>query len=109
VVRNRKILDDFPQVFADFSRHQLRQREQFQLSIESRVDDPAETMKAFNKQFQLTEREQEAVAWGWLWEPGHTLFHILNAYTRGAMYNGLPAASSYRLQAVAGQILGMVK
>jgi hypothetical protein len=47
--------------------------------------------------------------WGWLWEPGHTMYHILNAFTRAAMYNGLSAASSYRLQAVGGQILAMVK
>ena len=105
---SRKILDDFPQVFAQVSQQQLRQQDQFRISMESRVDDPLETIKSFNRQYQLTENEQAAVEWGWLWEPGNTMFHILNAYTRAAMYNGLAAASSYRLQAVGGQILAMV-
>jgi hypothetical protein len=66
-------------------------------------------MISFNKQFQLNEKEQEAVAWGWLWEPGQTMFHVVNAYTRSAMFHGLPAASSYKLQTVGGQILAMMK
>ena len=106
---SRKILDDFPAVFAQVSQQQLRQKDQFRLSIESKVDDPQASLKAFNRQFQLAEKEQEAVDWGWLWEPGHTMFHIVNAYTRAASFNGLPAASSYRLQSVGGQILAMVK
>jgi hypothetical protein len=106
---SRKILDDFPQAFAQVAQQQLKQREQFRLSLESRVDDPLATIQVFNRQFQLTEKEQDAVSWGWLWEPGQTLFHVVNAYTRGAMHNGLSAASSYRLQATGGQILSMVK
>jgi hypothetical protein len=106
---SRKILDDFSSVFGEVSRQQLRQRDQFQLSMESRVENPAATMQAFNRQFQLTKEEQEAVAWGWMWEPGETMFAIVNAYTRGAMFNGLAAASAYRLQSVGGMILGMVK
>ena len=70
---------------------------------------PRLPFKSFNRQFLLTEKEQEAVDWGWGWEPGETMFHIINAYTRAAMFNGLPAASSYRLQSVGGQILSMVK
>jgi hypothetical protein len=106
---SRKILDDFPQVFAQVAQQQLRQQGQFQLSVESKVDDPLATMHNFNRQFQLMEKEQEAVEWGWHFEPGGTMFAIVNAYTRAAMFNGLTAASSYRLQSVGGQILNMVK
>ncbi len=106
---SRRILDDFPGVFNQVSQHLLRQRDQFRISMESRVDDPVATMKSFNRQFQLGEREVEAADWGWIWEPGNTMFHIVNAYTRGAMFNGLPAGSSYKLQTVGGQILAMMK
>jgi hypothetical protein len=106
---SRRILDDFPAVFNQVSQHLLRQQGQFRISMESRVDDPLAMMASFNRQFQLSEQEIEAVAWGWLWERGDTMFHILNAYTRGAMLTGLPAASSFRLQTVGGQILGMLK
>ena len=37
------------------------------------------------------------------------MYHIVNAYTRAAMFNSLAAAESYRLQSVGGQILAMVK
>ena len=106
---SRRILDDFPNVFSQVSQHLLRQRDQFRISMESRVDDPVATMKSFNRQFQLGESEVEAADWGWIWEPGNTMFHIVNAYTRGAMFTGLPAGSSYKLQTVGGQILAMMK
>jgi hypothetical protein len=106
---SRKVLDDFDTVFADASRNLLHQRERFGISMETRVGDPLATMKAFNKQFILNEAEQDAVAWGWLWEPGKKMFNIINAYTRAAMFTGLPASSSYRLQQVGGQILALVE
>jgi Domain of unknown function (DUF932) len=106
---SRKILDDFPSVFGEVSRQQLRNRDQFRLSMESKVDDPAATIQSLNRQFQLTEKERDAVEWGWHFEPGGTMFAIVNAYTRAAMFNGLPASSAYRLQSVGGQILSMVK
>jgi hypothetical protein len=106
---SRKILDDFPSVFEEVSRQQLRNRDQFRLSMESKVDDPAATIQSLNRQFQLTEKERDAVEWGWHFEPGGTMFAIVNAYTRAAMFNGLPASSAYRLQSVGGQILSMVK
>jgi hypothetical protein len=76
---SRRILDDFSTVFGEVAQQVLRQQGQFRISMESQVEDPLATMQAFNKQFQLGENEQEAVAWGWLWEPGKTMFHILNA------------------------------
>ena len=71
---SRRILDDFPNVFNQVSQHLLRQRDQFRISMGSRVDDPVATMNSFNRQFQLDEREEEAVAWGWMWEPGE--YHV---------------------------------
>jgi len=49
------------------------------------------------------------VEWGWNQEPGNTMFHVVNAYTRAAQFEGLSAESSYRLQKVGGMVLGMVK
>jgi hypothetical protein len=37
------------------------------------------------------------------------MFHVVNAYTRAAQFEGLPAKASYRLQKVGGAIWGMVK
>jgi hypothetical protein len=73
------------------------------------VDDPLATIKNFSRQFQLGKLEEEAVSWGYAREPGHTMFSIVNAYTRAAQFRGLSAESVYRLQKVGGQILAMVK
>jgi hypothetical protein len=67
-------------------------------------------MESFSRQFQLNKEEKEAVAWGWNREGGgETMFHVVNAYTRGAQFEELSAESSYRLQKVGGEILEMVQ
>ena len=86
-----------------------KQKDQFRISIESKVDNPQGTIESFNKQFQLGEKERDAVEWGWNQEVGNTMFHVVNAYTRAAQFEGLSAEASYRLQKVGGMVLGMVK
>ncbi len=41
-------------------------------------------------------------------EAGDTMFNVVNTYTRAAQYEGLDAESSYRLQRIGGNILGML-
>ena len=77
--------------------------------MQTPVENPLMTIESFNKQFQIGEKEKEAVEWGWQQEAGNTMFHVVNAYTRGAEFEGLSAEASYRLQKVGGAILGMVK
>ena len=38
-------------------------------------------MVGFNRQFQVGEKEREAVKWGWEQEMGNTMFHLVSAYT----------------------------
>jgi hypothetical protein len=77
--------------------------------MQTPVENPLMTIETFNKQFQIGEKKREAVKWGWEQEPGKTMFHVVNAYTRAAEFEGLSAEASYRLQRVGGAILGMVK
>lgn len=104
-----KILMEMPQVFSKVSGELSMQRDKFKLSLESPVDDPLATIESFNRQFQLKEPEREAVEWAWPKEMGDTMFAVVNTYTRAAAMEGLPAESSFRLQKVGGDILGMVK
>ena len=104
-----KVLSEFPEVLDRVSYELGAKRGQFLISQQTKVDDPMSTITSFNRQFQLGKEEQEAVEWGWGFEPGDTMFNIVNAYTRGAQFNGLPAESSHRLQTVGGSILGMLK
>ena len=39
---------------------------------------------------------------------GDIMFHIVNAYKRAGQFKGLPAETSYPLQRVGGNILGML-
>ena len=104
-----KVFKEFPQVLEKVSLELARKREQLKFSTESAVDNATVTMENFNRQFQLNKQEKEAVEWGWSRESGYTMFHLVNAYTRAAQFEGLPAESSYRLQKVGGMILEMVK
>ena len=105
---SHKILDEFPQVLENVSYELSKQRGQFLLSMESPVDDPVKTIESFNRQFQLKEPERKAVEFAWPQEAGDTMFHIVNTYTRASQFPELSAESSYQLQRVGGNILGML-
>jgi hypothetical protein len=103
-----KILTELPQVFEKVGSGLGQQKERLKISLESPVADPLATIERFNRQYALGEREKEAVVWAWPQEAGETMFAVVNAYTRAAAMEGLPAESSFRLQRVGGEVLGML-
>ena len=103
-----KILTELPQVFEKVAGELNRHKDRLKLSIESPVVDPVATIGNFNRQFALGEMEKSAVEWAWPQEAGETMFHVVNTYTRAAAMEGLPAESSFRLQRVGGEVLGML-
>lgn len=70
-------------------------------------EDPYEVMGKINKRFQLAAPEVDAALWGFLQEPGVSLYHLINGYTRGAQFPGLPEDSQYRLEYTGGMISGL--
>jgi len=104
-----KILSELPGVLTDVSRELAKKKDQFRLSVESKVEHPEMTINSFNNQFQLNKAEKEAVEWALPLEYGQTMFHVINVYTKAAQYPELPADSGYKLQKVGGMILEMVK
>jgi hypothetical protein len=104
-----KILTELPQVFEKVGDGLGRQKERLKISLESPVGDPLATIERFNRQFALGEQEKEAVAHAWPQEAGETMFNVVNTYTRAAAMEGLPAESSFRLQRVGGDVLGMLQ
>jgi hypothetical protein len=105
---SRKILEEFPQVMTRVGNELGRQKNQFRISMKSPVDNPLMTIEAFNRKFGLSTQEKEAVEWGHRNEPGKTMFFIVQAYTRGAQFQGLNAESVHKLQKTGGMILSMV-
>jgi hypothetical protein len=103
-----KILTELPLVFEKVADGLGKQKERLKISLESPVSDPHATIERFNRQFALGEQEKEAVAWSWPKEAGETMFNVVNTYTRAAAMDGLPAESSFRLQRVGGEVLGML-
>lgn len=95
-----KILNEFSGVIEKVSGELAGKRDQFRLSIESKVDDPGSTVETFNRQFQLGKVEKDAVEWAWPLEIGDTMFSVVNVYTRTSQFQGLTAESSYRLQKI---------
>ena len=104
-----KILSELPGVLTGVSSELAKKKDQFRLSIESKVEHPEMTINSFNNQFQLNKAEKEAVEWAMPLEFGQTMFHVINVYTKAAQYPELPADSGYKLQKVGGMILEMVK
>jgi len=104
-----KILSELPGVLNDVSSELGKKKDQFRLSIESKVEHPEMTISSFNNQFQLNKEEKDAVEWAMPLEFGQTMFHVINVYTKAAQYPELPADSGYKLQKVGGMILEMVK
>ena len=56
-----------------------KQKDRYRISIETKADNPLMTVENFNRQFQIGEREKEAVEWGWEQEMGKTTLHLANA------------------------------
>lgn len=102
------LLQDFPEIIQRSITASEDHAHRISLSMESPVEKPEDTFKTLNRQFLLSGPEQEAVDWGFEYEPGGTLFHIVNAYTKGAQHPPLGVESRYRLQRVGGSILEMV-
>ena len=103
-----KLLSNLPGVLNELKQGFGRQREQFQISLESKVENPEATIESFNRQFELRNEEKEAVEWALAQEYGFTMFSVVNTYTKAAQYELLSAESRFRLQKVGGMVLGMV-
>lgn len=76
-----KILNEFPGVLDNVSLELRNQRDQFRISVQTRVDNPLATIENFNRQFQLGEKEKEAVKGGWSKEMRDIMINVVNAYT----------------------------
>ncbi len=106
---SRKALDEFPDILRQVVYESEHTQRRFEISTRSRVDDPLATIGSFNRQFNITKKEAEAVERGWQLEPGHTMFEVINAYTRAAQDPTLTAEESYKMERIGGMILSLVK
>ncbi len=102
-------LEHFPETLAGVIEDSIYKQEQFKLSRQSAVKDPDSSIETFSLRFGLSQTETEIVRKAYYLEPGATMFHIINAFTRGAQDNGLDTHQTYRLESVAGKILFMIK
>jgi hypothetical protein len=84
-----KILAKFPEVLERVSFELTQQKRQFRISMQTPVEHSLVAIESFNRWFQIGEKEKEAVKWGWEQKMGKTMFHVVNAYTRAAEFEGL--------------------
>jgi hypothetical protein len=106
---SRRALDEFPDILRRVVYESEHSQRRFEISTQTRLDNPLSTIGSFAKQFQLTKKETEAVTHAWETEQGFTMFHVINAYTRAAHDGDLTAEESYRLERIGGMILSTVK
>lgn len=106
---SRKALEEFPDLLKQVIYESEHSQRRFEISTQTRLDNPLSTIGSFNRQFQLTKKEAEAVTHAWEIEQGMTMFHVINAYTRAAHDGDLTAEEEYRLEHIGGLILNMVR
>jgi hypothetical protein len=106
---SRKALEEFPDILRQVVYESEKGQRRFEISTQSHIDDPLATIGSFNRQFQITKKEAEAIEHAWQIEHGLTMFHVINAYTRAAQDPSLSSEESYKLERVGGLILSMVK
>ena len=106
---SRRALDEFPDILRQVVYESEQSQRRFEISAETRVDDPIGTIASFNRQFNITRKEAQAIEQAWQTEQGFTMFHVINAYTRAAQNSSLSTEEMYRLERAGGLILSMVK
>jgi hypothetical protein len=106
---SRKALEEFPHILQQVVYESENSQRRLEISTQSRVDNPLATIGTFNRQFNITKKEAEAIEQAWTIEQGFTMFEVINAYTRAAQDPSLTAEESYKLERVGGLILALVK
>jgi hypothetical protein len=106
---SRKALEEFPGLLRQVVYESEHTQRRLEISTQTRLDNPLVTIGTFNRQFNITKTEAEAITRAWEIEQGFTMFHVINAYTRAAHEGDLTAEESYKLERIGGMILAMVK
>jgi len=106
---SRRALEEFPHVLRDVIYESVQGLRRFESSTRSEVDNPLGTIGSFNQRFLITKTEAQAIEQAWQIEPGRTMFHVINAYTRAAQDPGLDTEEAHRREKVGGLILSLVK
>jgi hypothetical protein len=106
---SRKVMDEFPMVLEGVVSQSRYGHDRFRISAETPVDSPEDSIEAFTRQFQIPQEQTQIIKRAFYEEPGSTMFHLINAFTRAAQNSVLSATEAYQLEKTAGTILGMVK
>ncbi len=106
---SRKALEKLPELLNEAVQESRNRQRQFQLSLESPVEDPPASIQLLGSQFKLTKNEIQMAQEAWKVERGYNLFYVMNAFTRGAQESSLSSEESYKLERVAGMVLDMDK
>jgi hypothetical protein len=104
-----KALEEFDLILEQVISESRHNQNSLEFSVERVVEDPAKTIASFNRQFQLTRKESEAVEGAWALEPGDTMFAVINAYTRAAQGEGMSSEETTRLERIGGRILALTQ
>jgi hypothetical protein len=106
---SRRVLDEFPDVLQGVVHQSRHGQDRFLLSARTPVDNPERTIETFARQFQITQEETAIIKQAYYHEPGATMFHVINAFTRTAQAPSLSATDAFRLERAGGHLLGMVR
>jgi len=104
-----KALEEFNAILSQVVHESQFNQGNLAISAGVDVDNPLGTIGSFNRRFQLTKKEGEAVERSWQLEPENTMWSVINAYTRGAQEPELSSEEANKLERVGGQILSLIQ
>ena len=106
---SRRVLDEFPDVLRGVVHQSRHGQDRFLISTQTPVDNPEQTIETFARQFQIKQDETTIIKQAYFHEPGATMFHVIQAFTRAAQAPSLSAIDAYRLERTGGHLLGMIR
>ena len=78
------------------------------ICLQKTLRNPRSGIVSFGKRFRLSNNDIRSIQRSWEEEPGHSLWHIIQAFARLAAGEYLAVEKAYRLQRIAGWILANV-
>ncbi|MBF0261218.1 MAG: hypothetical protein HQL97_05165 [Magnetococcales bacterium] len=102
---NQRAIAEIPTALTVATRTARLHGQQNRIEQHQPVQDLDALFHTLNRRFHLTMLEKMALDWGYAHDPGNTLFHVLNAYTKGSQHPELNAYSAIKMQRVGGLIM----
>ena len=102
------LLERLPYMIKESENSVAKNQNKMQISVNTPVGHPDQTIISFNACYSLNERMIQAVEWARGFEKSDTMFGVIQVYTKAAQFPLIGTEDAYKLERVGGTILSFV-